>query len=78
MDDQAASKGGGGVLEDTNLLLSVLEGFLMVLSTQGDMVFLSHNVSQYMGLTQVRAGQRFRTSGTRCSRCDDLFVCRRS
>lgn len=41
-------------LEETSLFLGVLEGFLIVLSTEGDMVFLSENVSQHMGLTQVR------------------------
>uniref|UniRef100_H3CID5 PAS domain-containing protein n=1 Tax=Tetraodon nigroviridis TaxID=99883 RepID=H3CID5_TETNG len=32
---------------------TVLEGFLMVLSTGGDVVFVSENVSQHMGLTQA-------------------------
>lgn len=36
------------------MYLNVLEGFLMVLSSEGDMIFLSDNVSKYMGLTQVR------------------------
>ncbi|KAM6963992.1 endothelial PAS domain-containing protein 1 [Tautogolabrus adspersus] len=40
-------------LEETNMYLRTLEGFLMVLSTDGDMIFLSHNVSNYMGLTQT-------------------------
>ncbi|XP_060884133.1 endothelial PAS domain-containing protein 1 [Labrus mixtus] len=40
-------------LEETNMYLRTLDGFLMVLSTDGDMVFLSHNVSNYMGLTQT-------------------------
>ncbi|KAG8009201.1 Endothelial PAS domain-containing protein 1 [Nibea albiflora] len=35
------------------MYLGVLEGFLVVLSTEGDMIFLSDNVSKYMGLTQV-------------------------
>lgn len=48
------------VLEETSMFLGVLEGFLMVLSTQGDMIFLSENVSQHMGLTQVR---RIRQTG---------------
>ncbi|XP_074520129.1 endothelial PAS domain-containing protein 1 [Halichoeres trimaculatus] len=39
--------------EETNMYLRTLEGFLMVLSSQGDMIFLSHNVSKYMGLTQT-------------------------
>ncbi len=33
--------------------LKALEGFLMVLSEDGDMVYLSENVSKGMGLTQV-------------------------
>ncbi|XP_051795244.1 endothelial PAS domain-containing protein 1 [Acanthochromis polyacanthus] len=39
--------------EETNLYLRILEGFLMVLSTEGDMIFLSDNVTKYMGLTQT-------------------------
>ncbi|XP_041819302.1 endothelial PAS domain-containing protein 1-like [Chelmon rostratus] len=39
--------------EETNMYLRILEGFLMVLSTEGDMIFLSDNVSKYMGLTQT-------------------------
>ncbi|KAK9530199.1 hypothetical protein VZT92_011719 [Zoarces viviparus] len=38
--------------EETNLYLRILEGFLIVLSTEGDMIYLSDNVSKYMGLTQ--------------------------
>lgn len=34
--------------------LKALEGFLMVLSEDGDMVHLSENVNKCMGLTQVR------------------------
>lgn len=30
-----------------------LEGFLLVLSKEGDIVFLSDNVSRYLGLSQV-------------------------
>lgn len=33
--------------------LKALEGFLMVLTDDGDMVYLSENVSKSMGLTQV-------------------------
>ncbi|XP_029311523.1 endothelial PAS domain-containing protein 1 [Cottoperca gobio] len=39
--------------EETNMYLRILEGFLMVLSTEGDMIFLSDGVSKYMGLTQT-------------------------
>uniref|UniRef100_UPI0037E7B888 endothelial PAS domain-containing protein 1 isoform X2 n=1 Tax=Semicossyphus pulcher TaxID=241346 RepID=UPI0037E7B888 len=41
------------LFEETNMYLRTLEGFLMVLSTDGDMIFLSDNVSKYMGLTQT-------------------------
>nr|XP_054605267.1 endothelial PAS domain-containing protein 1 isoform X3 [Nothobranchius furzeri]XP_054605268.1 endothelial PAS domain-containing protein 1 isoform X3 [Nothobranchius furzeri] len=41
------------LLDETSMYLKVLEGFLMVLSTAGDMIFLSDNVSKYMGLTQT-------------------------
>uniref|UniRef100_A0A665TNB7 PAS domain-containing protein n=1 Tax=Echeneis naucrates TaxID=173247 RepID=A0A665TNB7_ECHNA len=37
----------------TNLYLRILEGFLMVLSSEGDMIYLSDNISKYMGLTQT-------------------------
>uniref|UniRef100_A0A3B4FDA9 Endothelial PAS domain-containing protein 1-like n=1 Tax=Pundamilia nyererei TaxID=303518 RepID=A0A3B4FDA9_9CICH len=39
--------------QETNMYLGILEGFVMVLSTEGDMIFLSDNVSKYMGLTQT-------------------------
>ncbi|XP_071319447.1 endothelial PAS domain-containing protein 1 isoform X3 [Trachinotus anak] len=41
------------VSEETNMYLRIMEGFLMVLSTEGDMIYLSDNVSKYMGLTQA-------------------------
>ncbi|KAG8212779.1 hypothetical protein J437_LFUL019744, partial [Ladona fulva] len=34
------------------LFLKALEGFLMVVSGDGELVFLSDNVNQYLGLTQ--------------------------
>nr|WNN25251.1 hypoxia-inducible factor 1 [Harrimaniidae sp.] len=43
------------VLEKTmdSYYLKALEGFIMVLTEEGDMAFLSENVSKYLGLTQV-------------------------
>ncbi|CAL8303242.1 unnamed protein product [Lota lota] len=38
---------------EAELYLGVSEGFLLVVSTKGDMVFLSDNVSKHLGLTQV-------------------------
>ncbi|XP_053720087.1 endothelial PAS domain-containing protein 1 [Synchiropus splendidus] len=39
--------------EETSVLLSLLEGFMMVVSLRGDMLFLSSNVSQYIGLSPI-------------------------
>ncbi|XP_066172168.1 endothelial PAS domain-containing protein 1 isoform X4 [Sylvia atricapilla] len=36
-----------------NLYLKALEGFIAVVTQDGDMIFLSENVNKYMGLTQV-------------------------
>ncbi|XP_071454070.1 protein similar-like isoform X2 [Hetaerina americana] len=36
-----------------SLFLKALEGFLMVVSGDGELVFLSENVNQYLGLTQI-------------------------
>ena len=34
--------------------LKALEGFVMVLTAEGDMAYLSENVSKHLGLSQVR------------------------
>ncbi|XP_068160969.1 endothelial PAS domain-containing protein 1 [Antennarius striatus] len=44
---------GSKVSEETNMYLMTLEGFLMVLSADGDVVFLSDNIRKYMGWTQT-------------------------
>ncbi|KAM4693297.1 endothelial PAS domain-containing protein 1 [Discoglossus pictus] len=36
-----------------NLFLKALEGFVAVVTQDGDMIFLSENINKYMGLTQV-------------------------
>ncbi|XP_060103719.1 endothelial PAS domain-containing protein 1-like [Heteronotia binoei] len=36
-----------------NLYLKALEGFITVITQDGDMIFLSENINKYMGLTQV-------------------------
>ncbi|XP_075889610.1 endothelial PAS domain-containing protein 1 [Nelusetta ayraudi] len=43
----------GEASEEADMYLNVLQGFLMVLSSNGDMIFLSDNVSKHMGLTQT-------------------------
>lgn len=35
------------------VFLKSLEGFLLVLSSEGDFVYLSENVNEYLGITQV-------------------------
>lgn len=37
--------------------LKALDGFLMVLTEEGDMIYLSENVNKHLGLSQVRRGQ---------------------
>ncbi|XP_037320503.1 endothelial PAS domain-containing protein 1 [Pungitius pungitius] len=57
-DELRSCDGGREEVEDAeasgeiNLYLRILEGFLIVLSSEGDMIYLSDNVSKYMGLTQ--------------------------
>lgn len=51
--------------EEADMYLNILEGFLMVLSSDGDMIFLSDNVSKHMGLTQVRTQTRTHAHGCR-------------
>lgn len=38
-------------------LLSLLPGFLLVLSAAGKLVYISENVSQVLGLSMVRPGR---------------------
>lgn len=39
--------------DESSMFLNILEGFLMVLSTEGVIVFLSDNVNGFIGLTQT-------------------------
>lgn len=39
--------------------LKALEGFVMVLTAEGDMAYLSENVSKHLGLSQVRRAACF-------------------
>ncbi|XP_067101209.1 endothelial PAS domain-containing protein 1 [Osmerus mordax] len=38
---------------ETDLFLQILGGFFIIVTTEGHMIYLSENVSQHMGLTQV-------------------------
>lgn len=40
-------------MADETVFLKSIEGFLLVLSPEGDFVYLSENVSEYLGITQV-------------------------
>lgn len=37
-----------------SLYLKSLEGFVTVVTSDGDIIFLSENINKFMGLTQVR------------------------
>uniref|UniRef100_A0A1B6D4M5 Hypoxia-inducible factor 1-alpha n=1 Tax=Clastoptera arizonana TaxID=38151 RepID=A0A1B6D4M5_9HEMI len=39
--------------ENDALLLRALEGFLLIVSADGDIIFLSENVNEYLGLSQI-------------------------
>jgi light-regulated signal transduction histidine kinase (bacteriophytochrome) len=39
---------------DDSIFLKSLEGFLVVMSSEGDIVYMSENVSDYLGITQVK------------------------
>lgn len=41
-------------VSNESVFLKSLEGFLLVLSPEGDFVYLSENVHEYLGITQVR------------------------
>ncbi|XP_060536115.1 hypoxia-inducible factor 1-alpha [Cylas formicarius] len=40
-------------VKDESVFLKSLEGFLLVLSADGDFIYLSDNVSDYLGITQI-------------------------
>lgn len=46
-----------------NLYLKALEGFIAVVTQDGDMIFLSENISKFMGLTQVTFSSGFLQKG---------------
>lgn len=50
-----------GKAENPNddLLLKALEGFLLIVSADGDIIFLSENVNEYLGLSQVRCSSHY-------------------
>lgn len=40
-------------LKEESVFLKSLDGFIFVVSSEGDFVYLSENVSDYLGITQV-------------------------
>lgn len=38
---------------DENLVMKALDGFLIVLSTEGDVIYVSENIQDYIGIQQV-------------------------
>ena len=55
-EDTCGGLGGEGViqLKLDQLYLKALEGFFIIIASEGDIMFLSENVAKYLGLTQVR------------------------
>lgn len=51
--DTKLQKCDGGMVCTDPLYLKALEGFLIIVSTDGDIVFLSENVTDYLGLSQM-------------------------
>lgn len=38
---------------DENAVLNALDGFLIILSTDGDVIYVSENIHEYIGIQQV-------------------------
>lgn len=62
-----------------SLYLKSLEGFIAVVTSDGDMIYLSENINKFMGLTQVhkREGtfkQPRQWGGALNSKCQMLFL----
>lgn len=43
------------IVEDEKFALKALDGFLLVLSGDGDITYVSQNISEYLGLSKVNA-----------------------
>lgn len=39
---------------DENLVMKALDGFVIVLSTDGDVIYVSENIQDYIGIQQVK------------------------
>lgn len=40
--------------EEENIVMKALDGFLIVLSTDGDIIYVSENINDFIGIQQVR------------------------
>lgn len=47
-----------------SLYLKSLEGFIAVVTSDGDMIYLSENINKFMGLTQVHKQGKHIQAGT--------------
>lgn len=59
--------------------LKALDGFLMVLSEDGDMIYISENINKCLGLAQVRPtrnGDDLDGVKVKSRKCDFLFCCK--
>lgn len=39
---------------DENLVMKALDGFLIILSTEGDVIYVSENIQEHIGIQQVK------------------------
>lgn len=60
---------------DENVVMKALDGFLIMLSTDGDVIYVSENIHEYIGIHQV-CGRRNINSQVFYFQCNfGLFVC---
>ena len=45
---------------DQSLMLKSMDGFVLVVSAEGDFVYVSENVSEYLGISQVSIGLKLK------------------
>lgn len=74
--DQVAAK-TEFVLDD-EMLVQAMDGFLLVLSVDGDVTYVSENVTEYLGIQQVRSGLEQRCTLFPVSNCVCVTLARRS
>lgn len=54
-DDESKQKADDQLLNsiDENVVMNALDGFLIILSTDGDVIYVSENIHEHIGIQQV-------------------------